>query len=115
MLQVQRLKNRYNELQPVLLRIQNSTGLDGQQKLLDENQFLRDALQTIENQVSAIHSLCIDKQQAWMEFKLRFDTTRETYNHTIDIYQQNSTPELDQLKVIFLFSIFFLRIKIFKF
>jgi hypothetical protein len=37
-----------------------------------------------------------------MEFKLRFDTTRESFNHSIEIYQQN-THDLDQLKVFLIF------------
>jgi hypothetical protein len=35
-----------------------------------------------------------------MEFKLRFDTTRQAFNNSIEIYQQNP-QELDQLKVFF--------------
>jgi uncharacterized protein YbaP (TraB family) len=78
---------------------------------LDENQYLRDALETLENQVSMIHSLCIEKQQAWKEFKLRFDTTLSAFNHSMELYQQND-DDLDQLKVffhslIFLISIYF--------
>ncbi|CAF3430927.1 unnamed protein product, partial [Rotaria sp. Silwood2] len=98
-LQVQRLKDRYDELQPVLVRIQKATASDGQQKLLDENQFLFDALQSLENQLSTIHSLCIEKQQAWIEFKLRFDTTCSSFNHTLELYQHND-HELEQLKDI---------------
>jgi hypothetical protein len=101
MTQVQRLKTRYDELQPVLVRIQKSTTLDGHQKLLDENQFLHDALHSLENQLSTIHSLCIEKQQAWMEFKLRLDTTSASFNHSIELYQQND-DDLDQLKVLYL-------------
>ncbi|CAF2655428.1 unnamed protein product [Rotaria sp. Silwood2] len=101
-LQVQRLKDRYDELQPVLVRIQKATASDGQQKLLDENQFLFDALQSLENQLSTIHSLCIEKQQAWIEFKLRFDTTCSSFNHTLELYQHND-HELEQLKVFHIF------------
>jgi hypothetical protein len=56
-------------------------------------------LQSLENQLGNLHSLCTEKQQAWIEFKLRFDTTRSTFNHSIDLYQQNG-HELDQLKVL---------------
>ena len=97
------MKVRYDELQPVLTRLQQTTGSDGLQKLLDENQFLRDALQTLENQVSVIHSLCIEKQQAWKEFKLRFDTTRASFQHSIQLYEQHG-DDLDQLKVISLLT-----------
>ena len=83
-----------------LFNIQQSTASDGQQKLLDENQFLFDALHSLETQLSTIHSLCIEKQQAWIEFKLRFDTTYSTFNHSIELYQQNN-HELDQLKVLY--------------
>ncbi|CAF3917590.1 unnamed protein product, partial [Rotaria sp. Silwood1] len=96
---VQQLKIRYDELQPILIRIQNSTGFDGQQKLLDENQFLFDALQSLENQLSTIDVLCIEKQQAWIEFKIRFDTTYSSFNHILELYQNNDN-DLDQLKDI---------------
>ncbi|CAF4143341.1 unnamed protein product, partial [Rotaria sp. Silwood1] len=76
-----------------------STGFDGQQKLLDENQFLFDALQSLENQLSTIDVLCIEKQQAWIEFKIRFDTTYSSFNHILELYQNNDN-DLDQLKVI---------------
>ncbi len=101
---MKRLKVRYDDLQPVLIHLQQSTGSDGQQKLFDENQFLHDALQTLENQVSLIHSLCIEKQQAWKEFKLRFDTTLSTFKHLMELYQQNN-DDLDPLKVILLFFV----------
>ncbi|CAM4803210.1 unnamed protein product [Rotaria magnacalcarata] len=97
--QVQRLKVRYDELQPILVRVQKATASDGQHKLLDENQFLFDALQSLENQLSTIHSLCLEKQQAWLEFKLRFDTTYSSFHQIIELYQQNN-HELDSLKDI---------------
>ncbi|CAF3475042.1 unnamed protein product [Rotaria socialis] len=98
-MQVQRLKVRYDELQPILVRIQKATASDGQHKLLDENQFLFDALQSLENQLSTIHSLCLEKQQAWLEFKLRFDTTYSSFHQIVELYQQNN-HELDSLKDI---------------
>ena len=98
------MKVRYDDLQPVLLHLQQSTGPDGQQKLLDENQYLRDALETLENQVSMIHSLCIEKQQAWKEFKLRFDITLSAFNHSMDLYQQND-DDLESFKVFRHFSL----------
>ena len=109
--QVSRLKVRYDELQPVLIRLQQTTGSEGIQKLLDENQFLRDALQTLENQVSIIHSLCIEKQQAWKEFQLRFDTTLASFRHSIQSYEQNQ-DDLDRLKVNHTFSFLVLSKKI---
>jgi hypothetical protein len=53
-----------------------------------------------------INSLCITKQQTWIEFKLRFDTTYSSFNHSIELYQENN-PDLDQLKVFNL--VFFLH------
>ncbi|CAF3855305.1 unnamed protein product, partial [Adineta steineri] len=97
--QVKRLNIRYDELQPILIRIQQCTASDGQQKLLDENQFLFDALHSLETQLSTIHSLCIEKQEVWIEFKIRFDTTYSSFNHLIELYQQNN-ENLDQLKDI---------------
>jgi hypothetical protein len=89
---------RYDELQSSLRHIQQCTASDGQQKLLDETQFLSDALQALEKQLSAIHSSCIEKQHAWSEFKLRFETTCSSFNHAIERYKQDNL-DLDQLKV----------------
>lgn len=56
-------------------------------------------MDTLEKQLETIHAICMEKQQAWMEFKLRFDTTSSAFNHSIEIYQQNN-EDLDQLKDI---------------
>ncbi|UJR37453.1 hypothetical protein I4U23_030156 [Adineta vaga] len=97
--QVQRLKVRYDELQSTLVHIQQCTASDGQQKLLDENQFLSDALHALENQLSTIQSSCNEKQHVWIEFKLRFDTSYASFNHSMELYEQDNL-ELDQLKDI---------------
>ena len=62
-------------------------------------------MNSLEKQLETIHTLCMEKQQAWMEFKLRFDTTLSNFNHVIEIYQKN-TDDLDQLKVLEFFCIF---------
>jgi hypothetical protein len=41
----------------------------------------------------------LDKQQAWKEFKLRFDTTRNSFDHSVEIYQDHQ-HDLEQLKDI---------------
>ena len=92
------MNDRYDELQPVLYRIQQTTTADSQQKLAEDNKHLLESLTLLQNQLATIHQLCLDKQQAWLEFKLRFQTTKETFQQSMDSYQ-TSGDDLEQLKV----------------
>ena len=92
------MKSEHDEYQPILRRIQECTGADGRQKLSDEDQFLLDALHALEKQLTTIQKSCQEKQQAWIEFRLRFDTARSSFEHAMDLYGQEN-HDLERLKV----------------
>ena len=82
----------------MLRRIHQCTGSDGRQKLSDEDQFLLDALHALEKQLTTVQNACQLKQQAWIEFRLRFDTARSSFQHAMDLYGENNN-DLERLKV----------------
>ena len=97
----------------MLGHIKECTAPDGLQKLLDENQFLFDALQSLENQLSTIHSTCLEKQQLWNEFKHRFDAACSSFQHSTECYQENQI-ELDELRVFENFRLFITFLRVFR-
>lgn len=91
-------QSEYETLKVILQRIEQTLSNEGRQKLHDEDEYLHQALRSIEGQIQLLFNVCEKKSDAWREFQIRFDQAKNAFNQAMILYE-NSSDQLDSIKV----------------